>query len=112
MSREELRNKVDLALLSDFYGGLLTEKQRRVLSLYCEEDYSLGEISAEAGISRQAVHETISRAAGRLREMEEALGTAARFQRVQNGLRPSLAALREQDYSRAQSLLEELMELE
>ena len=56
MSREELRNKVDLALLSDFYGGLLTEKQRRVLSLYCEEDYSLGEISAEAGISRQAVH--------------------------------------------------------
>ena len=76
--------------------------------------YPLSEerIILTVAIPRQAVHETISRAAGRLREMEEALGTAARFQRVQNGLRQALAALCEQDYSRAQSLLEELMELE
>ena len=46
MAQEDLRKKVDLAFLSAFYGGLLTEKQRRVLSLHCEEDLSLGEISA------------------------------------------------------------------
>ena len=51
MAKEELRKKVDLAFLSAFYGGLLTEKQRRVLSLHCEEDLSLGEIAVEVGIS-------------------------------------------------------------
>ena len=69
MAQEDLSKKVDLAFLSAFYGGLLTEKQRRVLSLHCEEDLSLGEIAAEVGISRQAVHETISRAAARLNGM-------------------------------------------
>ena len=34
MAQEDLRKKVDLAFLSAFYGGLLTEKQRRVLSLH------------------------------------------------------------------------------
>ena len=112
MPREELRDKVDLALLCDFYGGLLTDKQRRVLSLHCEEDYSLGEIAGEVGISRQAVHETLTRASARLRELEDALGTAARFQRVESGLREALSALREKKYDQAQVLLEELLDLE
>ena len=85
MVQEDLRKKVDLAFLSAFYGGLLTEKQRRVLSLHCEEDLSLGEIAAEVGISRQAVHETISRAAARLNEMEASLGVASRFRRMEAG---------------------------
>ena len=76
MSREGVNGKAELALLSDFYGGLLTDHQRRILSLYCEEDYSLGEIAEEAGISRQAAHETITRASSRLRELEAALGDA------------------------------------
>ena len=38
MEREDLDRKVDLAFLSAFYGGMLTEKQRRVLALHCEED--------------------------------------------------------------------------
>ena len=79
MSREDLEKKVDLAFLAAFYGGLLTEKQRQVLSLHCEEDLSLGEIAQEVGISRQAVHETLARASARLREMEGALGVAGRF---------------------------------
>ncbi len=112
MSREELRDKVDLALLCDFYGGLLTEKQRRVLALHCEEDYSLGEIATEVGISRQAVHETLTRASARLHELEAALGTAARFERVESGLRDALAALRDRKYDEAQARLEELLDLE
>ena len=79
MDREDLRKKVDLAFLSAFYGGLLTEKQRMVLSLHCEEDLSLAEIAQEVGISRQAVHETLTRAASRLEELENALGAAKRF---------------------------------
>ena len=49
MAQEDLRKKVDLAFLAAFYGGMLTENQRRVLSLHCEEDLSLGEIAEEVG---------------------------------------------------------------
>ena len=108
MSQEDLRKKVDLAFLSAFYGGLLTEKQQRVLSLHCEEDLSLAEIASEVGISRQAVHETISRAASRLSELEASLGVAKRFRGMESGLQEALSALKQRDYLRAEQLLEKL----
>ncbi len=112
MSREDLERKVDLAFLAAFYGGMLTEKQRRVLSLHCEEDLSLGEIAQEVGISRQAVHETLARAASRLREMEDALGVAARFRRMEDGLQDALQALRAADYPRTERLLTDLLSMD
>ena len=112
MERENLMRKVDLAFLSAFYGGMLTEKQRQVLSLHCEEDLSLGEIAAETGISRQAVHETLCRAASRLSEMEASLGAAERFRRVQDGLAEALSAIRSKDYPRAEQILTELLSSE
>lgn len=112
MAQEDLRKKVDLAFLSAFYGGLLTEKQRRVLSLHCEEDLSLGEIAADVGISRQAVHETITRAAARLNEMEASLGVASRFRQMESGLEEALTALKQQDYPRAEQLLADLLALD
>lgn len=112
MDREDLSRKVDLAFLSAFYGGLLTEKQRRILSLHCEEDLSFAEIADEVGISRQAVHESLSRAASRLYEMESSLGMAERFRRMEGGLQAALAALKDKDYSRAELLLTELLALD
>ena len=112
MDREDLRRKVDLAFLSAFYGGMLTEKQRRILSLHCEEDLSLGEIAEEVGISRQAVHETLTRAASRLSEMEASLGVAARFRRMEAGLQDAQDALKNKDYSRAEQLLDSLLALD
>ncbi len=107
-----LARKVDLAFLSAFYGGLLTGNQRRVLSLHCEEDYSLSEIAAEVGISRQAVHETLGRAAARLDELEASLGVAARFRRMEEGLEAALAAMEREDYTQARTLLEGLLRLD
>ena len=112
MDREDLKRKVDLAFLSAFYGGMLTEKQRRILSLHCEEDLSLGEIAEEVGISRQAVHESLTRAASRLNEMETALGVAARFRRMEDGLDAALDALKHKEYDRAELLLTELQTLD
>ena len=112
MSQEDLRKKVDLAFLSAFYGGLLTEKQRRVLSLHCEEDLSLGEIAEEVGISRQAVHETLTRAAAKLNEMESALCVAGRFRRMESGLEQALSAMKQKDYDRAEQILSDLQALE
>ena len=108
----ELREKIDLAFLSAFYGGLLTEKQRQVLSLHCEEDLSLGEIAEEVGISRQAVHETITRAAARLTALEASLGMAARFLRMENGLEEALSFLKQQEYNRAEAVLSDLLALD
>ena len=112
VERENLNRKVDLAFLSAFYGGMLTEKQRRVLSLHCEEDLSLGEIADEVGITRQAVHETLSRAAARLTEMEDKLGAAARFRRMESGLEEALSSLRAKDNIKAEQILTELINYE
>ena len=112
MERPELNRKIDLAFLSAFYGGMLTEKQRRILSLYCEEDLSLGEIAEEVGISRQAAHESLTRASEKLSEMESALGVAERFRKIDSGLENALEALRCKDYSRTEALLKEMLTIE
>lgn len=65
MAQDEISKKVELNWLSAFYGGLLTDKQRQVLTLHCEEDLSLTEIAQEVGISRQGVHELLTARRGR-----------------------------------------------
>lgn len=86
MAQDEISKKVELNWLSAFYGGLLTDKQRQVLTLHCEEDLSLTEIAQEVGISRQGVHELLTRAARKMFEMEEKLHVAARGDNLQAGL--------------------------
>ena len=54
---------LEMALLLDYYGGMLTDKQREVLTLHCEEDMSLAEIAQETGVSRQGVHDMLTRTA-------------------------------------------------
>lgn len=109
---DEVSRKIELAWLTAFYGGLLTDKQRQVLALHCEEDLSLGEIAQEAGISRQGVHDMLTRAAQRLFEMEEKLGMAARFQRMEDGLEKCRNLLREKRYDEAEGVLDTLIRLD
>ena len=66
--------KVELSMLCDIYGGLLSEKQRDAVELYCNEDYSLAEIAEHTGISRQGVRDQIKHAESQLRMYEEGLG--------------------------------------
>ncbi len=68
----------ELSLLFDYYAELLTEKQRICFDLYYNQDLSLGEIAQEVGISRQGVHDSLSRAEATLRAMEEKTGAVAR----------------------------------
>ncbi len=75
-----------VAYLLDFYGDLLTAKQRDSIELYYNDDLSLGEIAADLGITRQGVRDNIKRAEAVLFEMEEKLGLADRFSDIKNGL--------------------------
>nr|WP_207731221.1 sigma factor-like helix-turn-helix DNA-binding protein [Anaerotruncus colihominis] len=77
---------LEISVLLDFYGEMLTEKQRDVVELYYNEDLSLSEIAAHSQITRQGVRDSIKRAEGILLGLEERLGLAKRFRRIQEGL--------------------------
>lgn len=68
----------EMALLLDFYGELLTEKQREYMDLYYNEDYSLAEIARLGGITPQGVRDAIQRGETTLRATEEKTGFIAR----------------------------------
>ena len=80
------RSALDMSLLLDYYGELLTEKQRTCFDLHYNQDLSLGEIAEEAGISRQGVHDSLARAEATLIELEEKLGCIARLRAQQQAL--------------------------
>lgn len=75
-----------ISLLLDFYGRMLTEKQKEVVELYYNEDLSLAEIAQHSGITRQGVRDSIKRAEFQLIDCEEKLGLMQRFREIQDGL--------------------------
>ncbi len=66
-------------VLYDIYGSLLTARQQEVLKLYFSDNLSLGEIAANYGISRQAVHDLIKRALSSIEVFERKLGLYSLF---------------------------------
>ncbi len=77
---------LEITILLDFYGDMLTPKQREFLDFYYNEDLSLAEIAANVGITRQGVRDSIKRAECQLFDMEQRLGLVARFKEVKKGL--------------------------
>lgn len=73
-----MENIVRVALLLDFYGNLLTDRQRQLLRLHYEDDLSLGEISEQIGVTRAAVHDSVRRGMALLEEYESKLGLIKR----------------------------------
>ena len=74
------------SLLYDFYGQLLTDRQREITELYTQENYSLAEIAEELGISRQGVHDAVRNARKALEGYEEKLGLVQRFLRTEEAV--------------------------
>ena len=82
-----------VAMLYDFYGDMLTEKQAEAIELYYNEDLSLAEIAEPLGISRQGVRDNIKRGEKQLYELEEKLGLVKRFMKIGERLDDSTALL-------------------
>lgn len=74
--------KVYIARLYDYYGQLLTEKQRYATELYYYDDLSLSEISEQVGITRQGVRDQLKHAEEYLLLCEEKLGFAGKLSRA------------------------------
>ena len=81
-----MAKNLEISLLLDFYGDMLTQKQRDVVELYYNEDLSLAEIASHSGITRQGVRDSIKRAEGQLLDCEGRLHLAERFRRIQRRL--------------------------
>jgi predicted DNA-binding protein YlxM (UPF0122 family) len=76
-----------MALLFDFYGDTLTDRQKEFYDLYYNEDLSLSEIAENYGISRQGVRDVIVRAEATLTELEDKTGIIRRFHVMQDQLK-------------------------
>lgn len=81
-----MAKNLDVTLLFDIYGEMLTEKQRDFIVYYYEDDLSLSEIAQNEGITRQGVRDAIKRAENQLFFFEEKLGLKRRFDELRNGL--------------------------
>ena len=83
---------LEMALLFDYYGGMLTEKQRDCFDMRYNQDLSLGEIADTLGVSRQAVCDNLTRTEALLRRMEENIGCVKRHKKNREAIQSVLDA--------------------
>ena len=74
-----LEESLEISVLYDFYGPLLTERQQTFVDLYFNEDLSLNEIAEQFGVTKQAVSDGIKKSEKALRHYEEKLGLVQRW---------------------------------
>ncbi|BAF59906.1 MAG: YlxM family DNA-binding protein [Pelotomaculum sp.] len=91
----EIEKVALMNLLYDFYGQLLTERQKNFIELYYCQNLSLGEIADEYAVTRQAVHDTLKRAEQLLCEYEKKLGLVEKFNNDREKLGVAVTLLEE-----------------
>ena len=107
-----MTDKIEIGLLLDYYGGMLTERQQEILRVYCDMDLSLSEISEEKGISRQAALDLITRGSNKLYAYEEKLGLVKKIRKVKNVLLDMIKSTDDEDTRKnLELLLDEIKEI-
>ncbi len=81
-----MAKNLDVIMLLDIYGEMLTQKQRDFLEYYYNDDLSLSEIAENEGITRQGVRDSIKRAEAQLFDMEKKLGHCRRFNEMKKNV--------------------------
>ena len=114
-----LEKMVRIGRLYDHYGTLLTERQQKCLELHFLQDWSLGEIAADLGVSRQAVNDILRRSEETLEEYEKKLKLlqqeavrAERLSRAKNLLQESVQEPASANILKALQEIDALLELE
>ena len=79
-----IEERVKIAILTKYYGQLLTSRQLKVIKMYVDDNLSLQEVSVELGITRQAVKDTLDKALDALKRYEDQLSIIARIEKVKS----------------------------
>ena len=87
-----MEDAFELALLLDYYGSMLTDKQKECFDMRYNQDLSLAEIGQELGVSRQAVCDNLTRTEALLRRMEENIGSVKRDMLIRRAVQEILDA--------------------
>ena len=74
-----MAKNLEISYLLDFYGEMLTQKQRDVMEQYYNDDLSLSEIAENFGITRQGVRDAIRRGSDELLLLEQRLALREKF---------------------------------
>ena len=77
-----LKKDLEMNVLTDMYGALLSDRQRVTLELYYADDLSLSEIGREVGITRQGILNCVNRAGEKLRKYESRLGLVKKYREL------------------------------
>ena len=81
-----MAKNLEISYLLDFYGDVLTDKQREAMEEYYNADLSLAEIAEGLGITRQGVRDAVKRGEAKLVELEEKIGAAGRYRALADQL--------------------------
>lgn len=81
-----MEKDLNIGILNDIYGALLTENQRDMIRSYYDCDLSLSEIAENCGISRQAVRDSISKGREALMELDRKLGTKDKLDGIKKAI--------------------------
>lgn len=82
-----MAKNLDITILIDIYGYMLTDKQKDALELYYFDDLSLAEIAENLGITRQGVRDSIKRGEETLIDLEEKLGYLKKIRKYDDFIR-------------------------
>lgn len=82
----DIDKMLEIEILYYQYSSLLTDKQRDILSMYYEENLSLGEISKILNISRQGVFDSLKRSEASLKEYEEKMRLVEKMKEIESRL--------------------------
>lgn len=103
--KDSLNQRVRDGLLLDNYGAQLTEKQRMACEMILMQDLSLSEAAEALGVSRQGVHDLITRAREHMEEYEKSFGLIARRQQMKQVLEENRERLPEDFYATFKKIL-------
>lgn len=111
------KKDMQISLLLDFYGDILSDRRREMTALYYNDDLSLSEIAEITGISRQGVRDAVKKSEAELLELEDKLGLAGRYEDLRKQIAKISADLKEiqseseETASKIQVIAKELAEL-